>query len=664
MWIGSLSRRNFSLAVGAGSVAAAARGFAGTAETRTVQPVFKRPKPRDLSAVGGFIGNRLRLNAANLERFDVSQYVDMLQSRNYTDWFWIGEQPGKWLEAAIYASASGEQPRLAEKLHSILNRMISLQASDGYLGITDLAVMTPRHPMRGMDPYELYFTLHALLSAADQLDSAPAKQAAMKLGGFFTAKVQKDVAEFWPLPKPVTIAGHEVHYSLEGTLLLDPMMRLYEATGDHRYLQWCQWVVNSIDRWSVVGTVSNLDKVAAGTLPLNQIQPNVHAHTLHMNLLGFLRLYEVTGDTQFLNKTLGAWRRIMENYRYITGGVSVGEGYRDAHNLPNTGQVVETCASMSWLQLNQHLFELTGNQAHLDAIEALIWNHLFAAQTWEGDGFRYHCPLNGWKPAGYFTGPNCCSSSGGRILAMLPTFFYSVSGDTVAINQYVPSTASLRLNGKPVKFQVAGDYPTDSSVQIELLEIPEPAKFTIKLRNPSWCSNPSLKVNGTSVEVQPHSMVSINREWKRGDRLELTLPMETRWVSGEYTNAGKVALTRGPLVFAADTTWTQPQGIAAPPEPPFIPGAPWKEPEPFNSISKDLRPVKVPDGALGPAYETEATAFNGQHVKALLIPFANLGRWYGSEEDKSTELKPDVGMKNGQDLKQRVHPYAVWISPA
>ena len=200
----------------------------------------------------------------------------------------------------------------------------------------------------------------------------------MKLGDFFTAKVQKDVAEFWPLPKPVTIAGHEVRLSLEGTLLLDPMMRLYEATGDPRYLQWCQWVVNSIDRWSVVGTVSNLDKVAAGTLPLNQIQPNVRAHTLHMNLLGFLRLYEVTGDTQFLNRTLGAWRRIMENYRYITGGVSVGEGYRDAHNLPNTGQVVETCASMSWLQLNQHLFELTGNQAHLDAMEALIWNHLFA----------------------------------------------------------------------------------------------------------------------------------------------------------------------------------------------------------------------------------------------------------------------------------------------
>lgn len=53
-----------------------------------------------------------------------------------------------------------------------------------------------------MDPYELYFTLHALLSAGDQLDSVPAKQTTMKLGGFFTVKVQKDVAEFGRCQSP------------------------------------------------------------------------------------------------------------------------------------------------------------------------------------------------------------------------------------------------------------------------------------------------------------------------------------------------------------------------------------------------------------------------------------------------------------------------------
>ncbi|MGA2146474.1 MAG: hypothetical protein ABSH49_16090 [Bryobacteraceae bacterium] len=71
------------------------------------------------------------------------------------------------------------------------------------------------HPMRGMDPYELYFTLHALLTAGDQWQSAPARRAAMRLGDFFLGKVKPGAAEFWLLPKPITIAGYEAHYGLD-----------------------------------------------------------------------------------------------------------------------------------------------------------------------------------------------------------------------------------------------------------------------------------------------------------------------------------------------------------------------------------------------------------------------------------------------------------------
>ena len=33
-------------------------------------------------------------------------------------------------------------------------------------------------------------------------------------------------------------AGHGVHYSWEGTLLCDPIARLYEVTGKKKYLDW------------------------------------------------------------------------------------------------------------------------------------------------------------------------------------------------------------------------------------------------------------------------------------------------------------------------------------------------------------------------------------------------------------------------------------------
>jgi DUF1680 family protein len=586
----------------------------------------------------------------------------MLERKKYTDWFWLGEQPGKWLEAAVYASATWRSAALETKARGVLARMLAAQDEDGYLGITDPAVRTRRHPMRGMDPYELYFTLHALLSVFDEWGSEPARKAAMRIGDFFLASVKEGVAEFWPLPKPITIAGHEVHYGMEGSLLLDPMMRLYEATGDKRYLDWCRWVLSSIDRWTVFGTYSNLGKVADGAMRLNDVQTKVHAHTLHMNMLGFLRLYETTGDPQLLRNVLGAWPAIMEAHRYITGGVSLGESYREPHQLFNTGQTVETCASMSWLILNQRLLELTGNPAHADAMESVIWNHLFAAQTWESDGYNYFCALNGWKPEGYFTGPNCCSSSGPRIMAMLPTFLYGASRDAVFIDQYVPSRASLRMNGHALGLRVSADYPEGPNAAVEITDLDAPQTFALNLRIPRWCSNPSIKVNG-----QPGGAASMRREWKRGDRVEISLPMETKWVEGDYTNQGLAALTRGPLVYCLETVWTHPEGFAA--EAHAMPQVPWYAkdgesktvPDAFAHVSRNLRPAATPKDAVGPVYTTEVSLTTGRRIEAMMLPFANLGRWYGSEAERARELVPPVGTRQGEDLKSRVHPFAVWV---
>ncbi|MGP8244688.1 MAG: beta-L-arabinofuranosidase domain-containing protein [Bryobacteraceae bacterium] len=681
-----MTRRGFAVTAGASLPGLAWCAEAGTeaAADGAADSVRSRQlaiSPADVSHVEGFLGRRLAANQSYLAAFNVEQFLELVENKKYQEWFWIGEQPGKWLEAAIYANASGANEALDAKARAALARLVAAQDEDGYLGITDPAIRTQRHPMRGMDAYELYYTLHALLTAAGQWRSAPARRAAMRLGDFFLAKVKPGVAEFWPLPRPITIAGHEVHYGMEGTLLLDPMMRLYQATGESRYLDWCRWVFGSIDRWTVMGTYTNLGKVAGGVMKLNQVQTKVHAHTLHMNMLGFLRLYQVGGDPELLRVVLAAWRAIMAEQRYITGGVSVGESYREPHRLFNTGQTVETCASMSWLLLNQSLLELTGDPAHADAMESVIWNHLPAAQTWESDGYRYFCPLNGWKPAGYFTGPNCCSSSGPRIFAMLPAFFYGAGGDSIFVNQYVPSQASFRIAGKPVRLKVSGDYPSGPSVAVEIVDLELPMNFALRLRLPGWCSNPSVKVNGAPQPVVPGSTPAIRREWKRGDRVELTLPMETRWVEGAYSNRGLIALTRGPLVYALDTVWTLPEGLTAGVSsmPQVLDyrkdGSTPTEADPFAAVSRNLRPAETPAGALGPAYSTEVTLAGGKRLSALLLPFANLGKWYGSEAEKRALTPPpatlkalaaseSAGYQQGRELTRKTHPFAVWLKPA
>lgn len=606
-----------------------------------------------MSRVGGFIGRRLQANIDGyLRLFDVDRYVRMVEEKKHRDWKWVGEHPGKWLETAVLAATQSRGETLRKKAETILARLVAAQEPSGYLGVTDPAVRTDALPLRGMEAYELYFTLHGLLTVHDlwrNKKSVQALEAARRLGDYFVEHIGPDKAEFWPRPKGQTIAGHSIHYGLEGTLLADPMLRLYLATGDEEYLKWSRWVVDNIDRWSGHNAFSNLDRVASGELGVHQIQPRVHAHTLQMNLLAFLRLYQITGDESLLRKVRGAWRDIANRQTHITGGTSHDEYYRAGEGMPIAGNAVETCAMMSWMELSQYLLELTADPAYADAIERLLWNHLFAAQTVDGESFRYFTPLNGAKPAGCFHGPDCCTASGPRMVARIPALIYAVGKGGLYVNQFVASTAEIRLeSGNVVSLMQETDYPSDAGIVVKV-EPDSPVRFTLHVRLPAWCRNPSLRVNGEAVEgVQPGSYAGLDREWKQGDRVVLSLPMTAAWIKGSHTTDGMWALTRGPVVYAVDTVLWDEQTLNAlgdaPKDLSKVIGLIIDESNP----NADLDTTPVPGGALGPGYRVMVAFPNGKKAEVSAWPFANVGRWYSDAAQK-----PNRG--------ERRYAFAVWL---
>ena len=138
--------------------------------------------------LGGFVG------------LDIDRYVGMLEKHDTTGWFWIGEQPGKWLESAILTAKAQKDLRLEARAREVLARMIKAQQPDGYLGITASSVRTAQIPLRGMDPYEQYFTFHALLTAYEVWGDKAALAAATKLGDYYLQHIASDKAQFWPSP--------------------------------------------------------------------------------------------------------------------------------------------------------------------------------------------------------------------------------------------------------------------------------------------------------------------------------------------------------------------------------------------------------------------------------------------------------------------------------
>jgi hypothetical protein len=190
----------------------------------------------------GYLGERWEANRSNnLMQFDIDQYVRLVEERTHRDWWWAGEQDGKWLESAVLSSAHSN-PELRVKAKSVLDRIIASQEPNGYVGVTSKEVRSRNKPLHGMDPYEDYFRLHGLLAAWEQWG-------VRKFGDYLVNTIGPGKAEFWPsdlrplenkgkvLTGQSAIAGHAVHYSWEETLLADPVLRLALDTGDKKYVK-------------------------------------------------------------------------------------------------------------------------------------------------------------------------------------------------------------------------------------------------------------------------------------------------------------------------------------------------------------------------------------------------------------------------------------------
>ena len=89
------------------------------------------------------------------DRLLAEQFIRLHERKRYDDWFWMGEQIGKWLDASAHAAVIAGDDELLSRVHEMIDRLAASQASDGYLGIT---AGFHRNPVRGMELCEMYVT--------------------------------------------------------------------------------------------------------------------------------------------------------------------------------------------------------------------------------------------------------------------------------------------------------------------------------------------------------------------------------------------------------------------------------------------------------------------------------------------------------------------------
>jgi len=119
------------------------------------------------------------------------------------------------------------------------------------------------------------------------------------------------------------------------------------------------------------------------------------------------------------------------------------------------------------------------------------------------------------------------------------------------VGLYAPSIA--RWDSAGVEIETSTDFPIGSSASVKI-HSKASKQFMLALRRPYWAGEGfSVKVNGQALkEVPPAgSYVKIDRVWKDGDTVQLTLPKKLR-TELLPDNPTRMALMWGPLVLAGD----------------------------------------------------------------------------------------------------------------
>jgi hypothetical protein len=255
------------------------------------------------------------------------------------------------------------------------------------------------------------------------------------------------------------------------------------------------------------------------------------------------------------------WRNTTERNEYITGGIGPSahnEGFTVDYDLPNLTAYQETCATVALAQWAHRLALLYGDAGYADVLERALYNGVLSGVSQDGTKFFYVNPLEsaGTHHRSPWFGCACCPPNVTRTLAALGGYAYAASPDSLYVNLYIQGSARAKIGVTAVTLKATTEYPWDGKVVLELTPAAR-ARFSLRLRVPGWCENASVKVNHRAVKAPliERGYLVLDREWKRGDRVELNLPMPVQRVAANphvKADEGLLAIQRGPIVYCLE----------------------------------------------------------------------------------------------------------------
>lgn len=474
----------------------------------------------------------------------------------------------KAIEAMAYSLKNHPDAAIQQKTDEWIDKIAAAQLPDGYLN-TYYTLTGLDKRWTDMERHEDYCAGH-LIEAAVAYYNTTGKRKLLDVAIRFADHID---STFRVKNRPWVSGHQEIELAL---------MRLYHLTNQDRYLKLADWFLAQRGHGYGKGKIWDEwknPKYCQDDVPVkDQKEITGHAVRAMYQYTGAADVAAATNDQGYMNAMKTVWEDVVFRNMYLTGGIGSSghnEGFTEDYDLPNESAYCETCASVGMVFWNQRMNTLTGESKYIDVLERSLYNGALDGLSLSGDRFFYGNPLSSAGNYGRseWFGTACCPSNIARLVASLGDYIYGRSEEGIWVNLFVASNTTFTMGKTPVPVQMETNYPWEGAVKITTNPA-KPVEYALHIRMPGWAQNVpapgnlyryvdsrsvakiEVLLNGKPVTYQEEKGYAvIHRKWKKGDVVEVRLPMDVRQVASRKevkADQARVALQRGPLVYCVE----------------------------------------------------------------------------------------------------------------
>ena len=504
----------------------------------------------------------------------------------------------KWIEAVGYSLAQHPDPELEATADAAIDIVCNAQLDNGYLDTYYILNGMDRAFTNLKDHHELYCLGHLVEGAVAYYQGTGKDKllkAACRFADYVDSVFGRDEGKLHGYP------GHEIAEMA--------LVRLYETTGERRYLDLARYFVTERGRsplyfeaedrrraeldGTAVEPNTNLPKpyayYQAHEPVVEQTEAVGHAVRAAYFYSGVADVARLTGDSDLLAACDRLWRNIVDRKLYITGGIGgthIGEAFSYDYDLSNDTAYSETCAAIALAFFARRMLQIRPVSEYADVMELALYNTVLAGMAMDGKSFFYVNPLEVDPPACHrderkfhvksvrqkWFGCACCPPNIAHIVESIQQYATTVSDDssTLYTHLYMGGEATVELGGRDVTLVMDANLPWqgDGRAVVRIADKSDmPANAvttaTLAFRLPAWAGGEAaadaIRVEGAagsrlSREVRD-GYLYLTGEWRDGDTVTFDFPMPVRMLAANPNvreDAGKVAFMRGPVTYCAE----------------------------------------------------------------------------------------------------------------